>query len=489
MADAMPADDPALDSNLGPSPGTIAYLARLQGDGRLMLRYLMELPKRSSMPAADDPARGLTPAILFEPAARLAADPQRTTGLIQYVDFLSRTADPVSLATVRETYRFLGQDQNLNGTPPRHPVLRTLVWLRVQKGLVVAMLLGFALLVMSVYFLVQVDDGRRTMQQLAANRADVTAVYNDLGKVEGAPNWVIHLARKPFPPAPDVALAVGAVPVPGPGLAGPGLPGPGLPGLMLPALATQAPSVFIPFCQPPLPTVRVATDPAATPAEAKMAREAAEKLNKDERQRIVDESSWRIPATPQADMLCARLSEIQLREALIFIRLTAWNERLSGVATMFSVPPFSLDYPQCPPVAQNGIAWPSHVACDDWQRTELRTAATIAVLTGYVLPLMLGGLGGCVAGIRRLQLKVAQRTLNDSDSFNCLLQVILGMTLGGLLGAVFSTDTPVRLGEYQLTLVALGFFVGFSLEVVFGLLDALVKAVTDLLRVGKPPPP
>jgi hypothetical protein len=196
--------------------------------------------------------------------------------------------------------------------------------------------------------------------------------------------------------------------------------------------------------------------------------------------------SWRIPATPQADMLCARLSEIQLREALIFIRLTAWNERLSGVAAMLSFPPFSLDYPQCPPVAQNGIAWPSHVACDDWQRTELRTAATIAVLGGYVLPLMLGGLGGCVAGIRRLQIKVAQRTLNDSDSFNCLLQVILGMTLGGLLGAVFSTDKPVTLGEYQLTLVALGFFVGFSLEVVFGLLDALVKMVTDLLRVGKP---
>ena len=443
---SAPPRDGTGDPGGEPSQGTIAYLARLQGDGRLMLRYLMELPRRSSIPDAEDPAGGITPAILFDPPARLAGDVGRITQLIRYVDFLSRTADPVSLATVRETYRFLGQDQDLNGsTTLRRRLVYALSWLRDKKGVAVASALGLCLLVLSIYFLVQVDDGRRTMQQLATIRADVTAVYNDLGKVEAPPNWVIHLASKPFPPAAIPGAAPAAIPGAVP--------------------ATPAP--FIPFCPPALPITRVASDEAAY-------------------LRIAAEQSWRIPATPQAELLCARLGEIRLREALVFIRLTAWNERLSRVAELMSRPPFSLDYPKCPPEQPSSLAWPNHVACDDWQRTELRTAATIAVLTGYVLPLMLGGLGGCVASIRRLQQKVAQRTLNDSDSFNCLLQVILGMTLGGLLGAVFSTDQPVQLGEYRLTLVALGFFVGFSLEVVFGLLDALVKSVTDLLRVGKP---
>lgn len=461
---AEPPRDRTRDPGAEPSEGTIAYLARLQGDGRLMLRYLMELPKRSSIPAADDPAGGITPAILFDPPAQLAGDAGRTTQLIRYVDFLSRTADPVSLATVRETYRFLGQDQELTGgtTLPRRLVY-VLSWLRDKKGVAVASALGLCLLVLSIYFLVQVDDGRRTMQQLATIRADVTAVYNDLGKVEGAPNWVIHLASRPFPPA-----APGGTPASIPGAVPAAIPA------NVPGAVPATPVPFIPFCPPALPTTRVAADAAsAATIEAAYLRIAAEQ-------------SWRIPVTPQADLLCARLGEIRLREALIFIRLTAWNERLSRVATLMSHPPFSLDYPQCPPEQPSSLAWPNHVACDDWQRTELRTAATIAVLTGYVLPLMLGGLGGCVASIRRLQQKVEQRTLNDSDSFNCLLQVILGMTLGGLLGAVFSTDAPVQLGEYRLTLVALGFFVGFSLEVVFGLLDALVKSVTGLLQVGKP---
>ncbi len=460
MPDVMPADPPEVtqdqtrSSTAGPTQATIDYLARLQGDGRLMLRYLMERPLQSSIPGTEDPAHGITPSILFEPPARLAGDTGQTTQLIRYVDFLSRTADPVSLATVRETYRFLGQDQYLNGsTPGWRRLLYFLSWPRDKKGVVLAALLGLILLALSVYFLVQVDDGRRTMQQLAANRADVTAVYNDLGKVEGAPNWVIHRATKPFPPAQaPLAPAAGAVPV------------------------TPMPAPFIPFCPPPLPANRAGPDAAA----AKALQPAQE--------RIVETMSWRTPATPQAEMLCARLAEYRLREALIFIRLTAWNERLSRVAALLSYPPFSLDYPQCPPEPASSLAWPHHVTCDDWQRTELRTAAAIAVLTGYVLPMMLGGLGGCVASIRRLQLKVAQRTLNDSDSFNCLLQVVLGMTLGGLLGAMFSTDAPVILGDYQLTLVALGFFVGFSLEVVFGLLDTLVKSVTDLLRVGRPQP-
>ena len=468
-----PGEEPSQGTSLEPTQGTIAYLARLQGDGRLMLRYLMEMPKRSTIPAADDPAGGITPAILFDPPARLAEDAGRITQLIRYVDFLSRTADPVSLATVRETYRFLGQDQDLNGsTTLRRRLVYALSWLRDKKGVAVASALGLGLLVLSIYFLVQVDDGRRTMQQLATIRADVTAVYNDLGKVEGAPNWVIHLASKPFPPAAIPANVPGAVPaVSG---AVPATVAGAVPATVAGAVpATPAP--FIPFCPPALPTPRVASDESTAAAKLEEAHT-----------RIAAAQSWRIPATPQAELLCARLGEIRLREALVFIRLTAWNERLSRVATLMSHPPFSLDYPQCPPEQPSSLGWPSQVACDDWQRTELRTAATIAVLTGYVLPLMLGGLGGCVASIRRLQQKVAQRTLNDSDSFNCLLQVILGMTLGGLLGAVFSTDQPVQLGEYRLTLVAMGFFVGFSLEVVFGLLDALVKSVTDLLRVGKP---
>jgi hypothetical protein len=61
---------------------------------------------------------------------------------------------------------------------------------------------------------------------------------------------------------------------------------------------------------------------------------------------------------------------------------------------------------------------------------------------------------------------------------------VLGATLGGLLGVIWTNDQPVRLEGVSLPLGALAFFVGFSVEIVFRLVDTLVRTVAD--KISKP---
>lgn len=60
--------------------------------------------------------------------------------------------------------------------------------------------------------------------------------------------------------------------------------------------------------------------------------------------------------------------------------------------------------------------------------------------------------------------------------------------LGGLLGVVFTGDGKVELGGYTLSLAAAAFFVGYSLEVVFSLIETMVDGVAGKLRAAPLPP-
>lgn len=132
---------------------------------------------------------------------------------------------------------------------------------------------------------------------------------------------------------------------------------------------------------------------------------------------------------------------------------------------------------------------PDTVRPEWWQRTEVRAAASISVLTGFVLPLLLGCVGGCAYALRRLDQKLSDWTLEVRDGSHSLLRVLLATMLGGLLGVVWSGDQPVQLGGFALTLAAAAFFVGFALEVVFTVIEAMVDGVAGKLRAPAPPPP
>ena len=80
--------------------------------------------------------------------------------------------------------------------------------------------------------------------------------------------------------------------------------------------------------------------------------------------------------------------------------------------------------------------------------------------------------------------QVQTSTLVTRETIHGTLRMLLGATLGGLLGVLWTDDQPVRLENVSLSLGALAFFVGFSVEVVFRLVDTLVRAAAD--RLSKP---
>jgi hypothetical protein len=176
------------------------------------------------------------------------------------------------------------------------------------------------------------------------------------------------------------------------------------------------------------------------------------------------------------------LFQAQLREAMVYARLAAWNCRMTRLNPRTwlgeGVPPYCEQAPAdlSPPARQA-----------DWKRTELRTNDGIARLTGYILPFLLGGIGGCVAVLRRMEDGVRSWTLNAGDGAAAFGRVILAATFGGLLGLVFGTDGgPVQLGSVSLSLAAWAFFLGYALDSVMRALDSLVASMLGRLRGAEP---
>jgi len=160
-----------------------------------------------------------------------------------------------------------------------------------------------------------------------------------------------------------------------------------------------------------------------------------------------------------------------LRQNLVFARLAEFNCRLRGVLGLWRDCP----HPAAEPQKEATMA-------HHWRRTEIRATATISVLTGFVLPLMTGCGGGCAYTLRRLDHKLSRWMPEAYDGTHALLRVLLASMLGGLLGALCTGDELVQLSGYTLSLAAMAFFVGFSVEAVFSTIEALVDGVAGRLR-------
>jgi hypothetical protein len=176
----------------------------------------------------------------------------------------------------------------------------------------------------------------------------------------------------------------------------------------------------------------------------------------------------------QGRLLCAQLSDAQSRMKIIRQELRTWNmisSRLAYVSPITWLAPREPDRTTGP-------------SAEEWESTELRTLILLAALTGFVMPMLLGLLGACVYVFRELNQQIQSSTLEARESIHGSLRMLLGATLGGLLGVIWTDDQPVRLESVSMSLGALAFFVGFSVEVVFRLVDTLVRGVAD--RLSKP---
>jgi hypothetical protein len=184
-----------------------------------------------------------------------------------------------------------------------------------------------------------------------------------------------------------------------------------------------------------------------------------------------------LPAKPQAQALCSQLVQQKLRERLIYARIQLWN------CDMVRLNP--VHWPglmRAAPGLDSCGATPPGLHAEDWKRTELRTAEVAQGISGYLLPLLLGGIGGGVYVVRRQDEALRSATLAANDGVAAVGRIVLAATFGGLLAMVFSTDEPVRLGSISLTIAAWAFFLGYALETVLKTLDAAIEGVVGKLR-------
>jgi hypothetical protein len=176
----------------------------------------------------------------------------------------------------------------------------------------------------------------------------------------------------------------------------------------------------------------------------------------------------------QGHLLCAQMSDALGRMKIIRQELRNWNVisgRLAYVSPITWLAPQELD-------RTTGLSE------EEWASTELRTLIILAALTGFIMPILLGLLGAWVYTFREINRQIQTSTLKTWESIHGTLRMVLGATLGGLLGVLWTNDQPVRLEGMSLPLGALAFFVGFSVEIVFRLVDTLVRTVAD--KISKP---
>jgi hypothetical protein len=174
----------------------------------------------------------------------------------------------------------------------------------------------------------------------------------------------------------------------------------------------------------------------------------------------------------QGHLLCAQLSDALSRLKIIRQELRNWNvisNRLAYVSPTTWLAPRNVDLT-------------AGLSEEEWKSTDLRTLIFLAGLTGFVMPMLLGLLGACVYVVREINRQIQTSTLEAQESIQGTRRMLLGAILGGLVGVIWTADQPVRLEGLSLSLGALAFFVGFSVEIVFRLADNLVQSVADRIR-------
>jgi hypothetical protein len=385
----------------------LAYVRRLQRDGRVLLRHIAGRGDRAAPPDAAN-------ALLFDDAATVAADPPRIAELAAAVDALSRAAAPATAAGIRLTRAYLR-----NTTPDDDEIgeetMKRGLWL--YRSMVLLAFAALVVVLVALALLAHVDDGRRAQQQWQSARAEVRSAYEELARMPPSA-WVPSPAGDP---------------------------------------ATQV--ELVPLCRD----------------EKRKPSNSAEGI--------------------RANGLCNLVAEAEIRLNMAQHLIEQWNCRTEA--------PWAWLRGRCPPVPRPEPEAPSTSTVGDpaakrthdaallvrhWNRTEIRAEPAMATLKGFVLPLFMGFLGGAAYVLRRFSQKLSERTVEPQDGWHAWMRVLLATMLGGLLGAVWSGNEAFTVGGVDLSLAAAAFFVGFALEAVFSLIEAMVASVSGRIR-GEPAPP
>lgn len=480
------------------------YVDALQADARILVAHLAGRGDKSlngaeqqqaSLASREDLAKNLTASIASISAApqEVAKSSAQLATLVEYVDSLSRQAYPANARTIQITHLYSGgRRRGLDQANDDHPfelqvrqLRRVVLWL--QGSCSVALICVLALFALA-------ETGRQSMAQLERVREDLRNVRLQL---EALPftAWTSGPAPRATPPPvrPATTLA-------------PTFPAPP-PTTELPAAGQKdgPPS-------PPDPPTREPSNDSAAPGPPSAIVEAKPLYRDFCPQRLHElEALHNGPATPSyarlmpsntregatAFRLCSQLYEARLRESLIYIRIydlncpfpeILWFQISSGcdeapkIALRDTILIGENDAVCGAPNAPETARCAGRTSNRHWSRTEIRTAGSVYLITALMLPLLMGFLGGCTFVFRRISAKIADSSLDVRDGLQSVLRVLMAMLLGGLVGVLSSGGEAVNLAGFSMTLAAVAFFVGFSVEPIFAFVESMVKSALAILE-------
>ncbi len=406
------------------------YVEKLQRDGRLLLRYIarrtdVALPELQH-PSEDKNSESFN--VLFYETTAVRTDEIKLAKLVQCIDELSARAAPANVRSIRLTSAYL--DIAVEGKEPPPDIRAEAVRLRrynwVVSAICVVLFLG------SVAVLSHIEYGRRLLQQVNTLRVEEQGLTHEMAMLPAIESIIQRSdAPAPLKGGESTKIAISAVQI-------------------------EDGDGGIPLCRrSALPK----TNPVSDDLEAK---------------KFIP---WKKPATPNAFALCQKYDDLKLRLALSYMGLADWNCLTHQV--------ISFDFRNKIESCAAPDFLPAEVDATSWQSHETWVTATSAVVAGFILPMMLGCLGGCAYVLRHTDLKLSNWTLEPHDGRHAVVRVMLAAVLGGLVGVIWSPGDNITLGGFTLSLAAIAFFVGFSVEVVFRIIENLI--LTFSVTLGNNP--
>jgi hypothetical protein len=112
----------------------------------------------------------------------------------------------------------------------------------------------------------------------------------------------------------------------------------------------------------------------------------------------------------------------------------------------------------------------------------------VAITNTYLLTLSFGFLGACVWALREINLRLENFTLAPSQFPRYRARILLGMVAGPTIGLFFNeghllsfttTSTDIPSLSTQLSASAIAFIAGFSIEILFAILDRFIRIVQE----------
>lgn len=214
---------------------------------------------------------------------------------------------------------------------------------------------------------------------------------------------------------------------------------------------------------------------------------------------------------PEHWLLCDRRREAKLRNDVAKSELATWIDATTGMTpravgrepARFGTAHASTgeDVARVEPQPQepgfsfaSWISWlPGLSVRDPSKHTQYTSEqvgwALIGALAVYYLPVLFGMLGGAVYAVRRLNQKILGSELHPRDWRHAVLRIFMAFLIGGCIGLFFRSD-GTAIGdtgsEITLSIAALAFLAGYSVEVVFRFFDLLIGQAARLVSVVAP---